>query len=801
MNQSSRPDTYHQLISQHRSAVPDFSIREFLHKYLYLLPWLLLSAAIAVAIAYGRLRYINPIYSASGKVLIKTEKTPGTSATDKLGDVINTTVNTRTMDDQIELIKSSSLARLVARNHDLQFRYHFKGKVRDRLIHNPSSPIRLEIIALADSSRPFAFEVHAKDNQVFSIDNQETRFAFGRPFTTPAGTFILHKRMADLGTLKEYSCAWMPEIDAARMLASGIQVAVTTKGGNVLSFVYNAEHPLVAKDVVNGFLTAYQEFSLSDKRESAVSALVFIEDQLEQAKSDLSNIELEMQSFRERNKSVALPDQSSAYFRKLQESGQGIADQSVKVKLIDFMINYITDPKNAERSIPLTSAVTDGALVTLISQFNREQVQREIALQTIPKSNPIIREMDVALSKVRNDILTALAQMKDSYLSVQTSLQDAELQGNRELREMPGKERQLLDIVRRQKVMEELYSTLLQRKVQTSISTASTLSNIQVLEPGFSSGAPVSPRSRSVYLTALLIGLIIPIGLAFFFEQINDKIRSKRDLELLTAVPILGEVARSTASSSLVVGPKERTFIAEQFRILRTNLQFIFGAHQGSRVLLITSTSSGEGKSFIATNMAAVMAISGKKTMLIEFDIRKPAILKGLSMQANRKEGLTSVLIGISEWRNAVVSIPTIENLHVLPCGPMAPNPAELLLSNRLSDLITELRKEYDAIIIDSPPVGMVSDGFVLGKMADATLYVVRHNHTLRKQVQLLQSIYEQQKLPGLSLVINDVKSHAGYAPYYGQGGYGQAYTYGTKRDFQHYFEVEESRPWWRWKR
>lgn len=254
MNQSSRPDTYHQLISQHRSAVPDFSIREFLHKYLYLLPWLLLSAAIAVAIAYGRLRYINPIYSASGKVLIKTEKTPGTSATDKLGDVINTTVNTRTMDDQIELIKSSSLARLVARNHDLQFRYHFKGKVRDRLIHNPSSPIRLEILALADSSRPFAFEVHAKDNQVFSIDNQETRFAFGRPFTNPAGTFILHKRMADLGTLKEYSCAWMPEIDAARMLASGIQVAVTTKGGNVLSFVYNAEHPLVAKDVVNGFL-------------------------------------------------------------------------------------------------------------------------------------------------------------------------------------------------------------------------------------------------------------------------------------------------------------------------------------------------------------------------------------------------------------------------------------------------------------------------------------------------------------------------------------------------------------------
>lgn len=791
MNANSQPHNYTQLVHRNKSASSEFNVREFLHNYIYLLPWLVLSAVIAIAIAYGRLRYINPIFSASGKVLIKTEKTPGASASDKLGDVISTTVNTRTMDDQIELIKSSSLARLVVRNNDLQFRYHFKGKVRDRLIHNPSSPIRLEIVTLVDSSRPFAFEVHARDNRSFTIDNDESVFAFDQPFSNRFGSFVVHKRMADLGTLKEYRCAWMPELDAARMLASGIQVAVTTKGGNVLSFVYSAEHPLVAKDVVNGFLTAYQEFSLSDKRESAVSALVFIEDQLQQAKNDLGNIELEMQSFREKNKSVALPDQSTAYFRKLQESGQGIADQSVKVKLIDFMINYITDVKNAERSIPLTSAVTDGNLVALIAQYNREQIQREIALQSIPKGNPIIQEMDVALNKVRSDILIALTQMKDTYLSVQNSLQNAELQGNRELREMPGKERQLLDIVRRQKVMEELYSTLLQRKVQTSISTASTLSNIQVLEPGFSSGVPVSPRSRSVYLTALLIGLIIPMGLAFFMEQINDKVRSKRDLEWMTAAPILGEVARSSAPSALVVGSKERTFIAEQFRILRTNLQFILGGKEGSRVLLVTSTTSGEGKSFVATNMAAVMAISGKKTILVEFDIRKPAILKGLALPVKRSEGLTSVLIGMSDWKNTIVPVPGLEHLHVLPCGPQAPNPAELLLSNRLEQLLVELRNEYEVVVIDSPPVGMVSDGFVLGNVADATLFIVRHNYTLKKQVQLLQSIYEQQKLPGLSVVINDVKSKVGY---------GEVYAYGTRRDFNHYFETEERRPWWRWK-
>ena len=391
----------------------------------------------------------------------------------------------------------------------------------------------------------------------------------------------------------------------------------------------------------------------------------------------------------------------------------------------------------------------------------------------------------MSLDKLKGEIILSLNHLKDNYVAVQESLKLNEFQSRLELKDMPRKERQLLDITRQQKVMEELYASLLQKKLQTSISTASTLSNIQLLESAYSSGMPVTPQPRSFYTTAILIGILIPLALAFLLEFLNDKVRTKEDIESVTAVPMLGEIGHVSGDQTLVISSRDRKFISEQFRIVRTSLQYILSEGKKTNVILVTSSMSGEGKSFIATNMAAVVAVSGKKTVLIEFDIRKPRLMKGLGMYQTDKKGLTHFLIGKADVEEIIQKVDGVDNLYIIPCGLVPPNPAELILSERLKQLFVQLEQNFDMIIVDSPPVGLVSDGYVLGNYADATLFVVRHNYTFKKQLTLLQSIYTDRKLPHLSLVINDVKAPLGYNNYTGYLNYG----YGYRNDLDHYFE------------
>jgi capsular exopolysaccharide synthesis family protein len=346
---------------------------------------------------------------------------------------------------------------------------------------------------------------------------------------------------------------------------------------------------------------------------------------------------------------------------------------------------------------------------------------------------------------------------------------------------MPAKEKELLDITRRQKILEELYSFLLQKKLETSISSASTISNVKVIESALATNNPVRPKRSSAYIMAFFIGLAIPAVIIFLLEYLNDKIFGLQDVKKVTQAPIIGDIGHSEEKGSLVVSKTSRKFIAEQFRIIRTNLQY-FLPKQEKSVILVTSSMSGEGKSFISTNMGAVMALAGKRTVILEFDIRKPKIMSGLNLP--KKTGITNYVIGSASFDELPVPVPGVDNLFVIPCGPVPPNPAELLLDIRLDELISELKRRYEIIIVDTAPVGLVSDAVVLAKYADACLYVVRHNYTFKKQLQLLDEMYTQKKLPRMSIVVNDIKAGSKYGNYYGYGGNGYSgfgYGYGSE--------------------
>lgn len=290
-----------------------------------------------------------------------------------------------------------------------------------------------------------------------------------------------------------------------------------------------------------------------------------------------------------------------------------------------------------------------------------------------------------------------------------------------------------------------------------------------------------------IQLIAILVGLAIPAIILFIAEVLNDKITTRYDIEKVTAVPIIGEVGHSYSANTLVVTKTSRTMVAEQFRTIRSNLEYIISKIKRP-IILVTSSFSGEGKSFVSTNMGAVMGLAGKKTIILEFDIRKPRVLAGLKM--GKYKGVINYLAGNSELNDLILQVPDAENLYVLPCGPIPPNPSELLLDPKVETLFEILREQYDVIIIDTAPVGMVSDAMTLGKFADCTLYLARQGHTYKKQIALIDEVYRENKLPKVSVVINDVKLKPGYGYYgYGRYGYGYGYIYGEKDS---YYEQDE---------
>jgi capsular exopolysaccharide synthesis family protein len=354
-----------------------------------------------------------------------------------------------------------------------------------------------------------------------------------------------------------------------------------------------------------------------------------------------------------------------------------------------------------------------------------------------------------------------------------------------------------LEIKGQKEMKEGLVNLLLEKKEQTSISLAGTISNMKVIEDATANLVPIKPSPKSVYLICFVVGLALPALFVFGLEALNDKVTTRHDVEKITDVAIIGEVGHSFLDEPLIVKPNNRSVVAEQFRIIRSNLQYIL-PKVPNPVLLVTSSFSGEGKSFMSTNLGAVMSLANKKTIILELDIRKPKILSHIGIP--KKPGITNYMLGKVAVEELPIPVPGYENLFVLACGPIPPNPSELLLEPQLEDLFAYLKQNFDVIVIDTAPVGMVSDAMALSRFADASIYVVRQGHTFKKQINMINEFSSQGKLPKVSIIMNDVKQQIGYG-YYGYGRYGYGYGYAEKSG---YFTADAPPPsfwnkWFKW--
>ena len=779
----------HSLISlngqENKSHV--ISPREIMIKYLPFLPWVIASVLLFLLGGFIKLRYSPNIYNVTSTILIK-DQSANAMKSDKLDAMLFSQPN-RNLNDEIQLIRSRNMGKRVAKSIGLGVEYFNQGKIISSQISTSESPFQLNILSLKDSAIGFTLQVNVVNDKQFTLNEKGQQVYFNQTFETHEGRFSLSRQNHGFSEYasKEFFISYATSEQRGDEIVGNLSAAQSGESNNILQLTYETANPRIGVEIVNQWMKEYQQAGLEDQRQIAVNALKFINEQMDTVKYELGGVERNLQGYREKNQIFSPEQQSQNFFSTLSDLEKEITKNSVKLQVVDNLIVYISDTRNPFRKVGSTLGIEEPSLAMQVGQYNNLQVQRETVLKTTTKDNPMVGDLDAAIEKLRVDIIQNLRNVRQAYELAINNLKTRNQEAGKEVSLIPAKEKQLLDITRRQKILEELYSYLLQKKLETAISSASTISNVRVIEPAQSSGVPVKPNRKGIYTMAFFLGLLIPVVIIFLIEYLNDKVNSRDDIQRVSKAPIIGEVGHSDEKLTLVVSRTSRRFIAEQFRIIRTNMQYVLPKKE-RMVILVTSSSSGEGKSFISSNFGAVMALAGKKTAILEFDIRKPKIMSSLNLP--RKTGITNYIIGKSSFDELPIPVPGVENLYVIPCGPVPPNPSELLLDKRLDDLIEKVKAEFEVVVIDTAPVGLVSDAVMLGKYADATLYIVRHNYTYKKQLQLLNEIFSSLRLPKISLVVNDIKVDGGYGRYYGYGGYGYTgygYGYGSE-----YFEEKE---------
>lgn len=770
-------------VNSGKSELWNLSFRDLFYKYVRFLPLFVLSVAFALLGAYMYLRYTVPIYSVGGSMLIKNDQSGGRGG-DKLEDLLggNKSLN---IQSEMEILRSRPLMQRVVDSLNLQFSYFVKGKIKTVNIYK-QGPFLVNAVQIADRSKSFSFKIKFLNKREFRLNNGEKIFTFGQLIENENGVFKVEKNYDPIAN-NEYNVIWQPTASAAGVYAGAIQVIPRSPGTGILSIGMRTPNPQMGADIINKLMEEYSDYSVEQKKKSSDQTLAFIEDRLTTYGNKLDSVQRLYLDYQVKFNLIDATTQSGSYFDIISQSDKTINEETLKRNVADMVDEYLVDKKNTFKEVPVVPSslgLDDPTLNGLVTSYNTAQLERQQLLDgNVPAANPIVKEATGQIEKLRMSIRENLKNIKSSLSNTVNRVRQRSGVSEAQLRAMPVKVKELAEIEGKVKTFQALYKLLQEKKEETAISRAATTSNSSIIDRAYPSSVPVKPKPRSIQLMAILLGIALPALFIFAGEVLNDKVSTRFDIEKITTAPILGEIGHSYSNSVLVVNKTTRSMVAEQFRIIRSNLQYVLNKKEKSTIL-VTSSFSGEGKSYVSTNMGAVLALAGKKTVILEFDIRKPKILSGLGMA--KGPGITNYLIGKAELKDLIKPIPDHENLFVLGCGPIPPNPAELLLDQKVDDMFAWLKENFDVVLVDTAPVGMVSDAMTLSKFADSTLYLVRQGHTFKKQIALIDEFYKDQKLPKVSIILNDVKIKAGYG-YYGYGRYGYGYGYG----YGSYYEEE----------
>lgn len=750
--------------------------KEVIFKYSNYLPLFLISVAIMLILAYLYLRYTVPVYNVSSSLLIKDDRSNrGGGGADDLESIVffKQSVN---LDNEIEILKSLTLVNRVVHQLGLEYRYYNEGNIRRSEIYK-SSPIQLLPQKIVDSNVAYSITMKFKDARSFQVKELgDATYTLGQPITFSWGTVaIVQKPGFTIDPAVDYIITRDNPTQVALELISSLNITPINNRATILQLNIELENIHKGVDILNKLVEEYDRTIVEDKNKILEKTLSFIEDRLNIVGKELGAEEESIKNFRKNNRVIDLDRQSELYLGQYQDINNQLSEQEIKLGVIKLIVDYLSDPSKKFELVPTNLGIPDNTLVGLMNQYNAAQLKRQRDVQTLPPTSTIIADDDATIEALRVSLQENLRSIMASNRMIRDNFAGKMNNFESQIGSIPEKSKELLEKSRQQEIKQNLYLFLYRKREESEISRAATISNSRIVDRAIGSTTPIKPKRPNIYRLAILIGLILPILVIYILDLLNDKVTMKQDISKGTDTPIIGEVGHSDDKQVLVTTMGNRNIISEQFRVIRTNLPYLIG-NVSRPIIMVTSSVSGEGKSFISANLAGVMALTGKKTVILEFDLRKPKIASNL--QVTRKTGITNFLIGQASLEELPQPVSGVDNLYVISCGPIPPNPGELLLEPRLDDLFAYLKKNFEYIIIDTAPVGLVSDAMVLGRFAQCTLYVVRQRYTLKRQLQMIDEIHRNQKLPKMSLLVNDVRT-GGTNGYYGYGGHGYGYGYG----------------------
>ncbi len=757
-------------------------------KFYYWLQQYWISIAVAVVLAFigafVYMRYTTPRYKVLAKVLIKSEQ-KGTRGT--LFEEIGVGGNSNNIENEVEIFKSRLLMTRVVQDLHLNLQYYVPGKIVTTSLYN-DAPFRVAPLfedSSISSSSTYELKIVNKNSFEIFAGKKKITGNLGDTITLPIGRVVIEKNLS-AGHMYDGTEKFVVVIEALETIVDrcigALTVELLNKQVSIINLSYEDVLPQRGEDIINKLIQVYTETNIYDKTQVAEGTLEFIKTRLADVGIELTGVEKEFEGFKRNNKIIDVETQTKILQNNTNENSKELTEKEVQLRVLESLDKYLKDNNNVRRVMPATLIAQDMTLTNVMTEYNTLQAQRQKMLLSYTENSPYIAALDNQLKDLRSAMQNYIVSLKHGYEVSVNELKMREGAIDNRLSQVPEKERIFLEYARQQQIKQELYLFLLKKREETAISKSATVSNLKVVDPAKRISAPVSPVKAKVYLMALIIGLIIPGIRVAAKELLNNKVRSKSEIERNTLIPILGEIIHHTDDNIVVVKKDSKTIVSEQFRALRTNLQFLMEG-DGKKVIMLTSSMSGEGKSFISINLASALSLSEKKVVLLELDLRKPKIAQHLNLKD--EEGFSNYIVGNLSLDNIIAPSGISNNLFVICSGPIPPSPAELLMLPKLQQFFDELKSRFDYIIIDSAPIGLVTDAQLLNKYTDTVLYVVRQQYTYKQQVKAADGLYRSQKLSNMNLVINDTKLNQTGS----YGGYNSGYFEDEASKFSSFFQ------------
>jgi capsular exopolysaccharide synthesis family protein len=747
-----------------------------------------LSLLLSLLTAYLINRYSQRVYPVKAAIIIKENDENVGAKFLYDNELLNPY---RNFYNEIYIMKSYPLLQEVLESLGYEISFHREGDIVTTEYYETEFPVKVTIVDGSKNiyGRQLYFVVN--DDQHFTMQHVTDDDTEGKEFTNLVfgdtvavnGYKLLVQKMGNLNEIrdKRFIVKFHNPISLAKLYSSRLSATWAEQGAAVVNLEISGPVAQKEIDFLNKFIERYQFYDVEKKNKAATMAMKFLDGQLFVIGDSLKQYEDQVENFKRKNIITNLEGETNRLYEKLVD----FEDQKFQYKLTDNYYSYIEKLLIADQYegvfTPSSVGITDNVIATLITEIITLQSQVNLYKSNRTKGvdkledNPRLVEMTQRIKYLKGDIRKTIENSRKTQQINVAFINDQIRLVEQQLKKLPRTERELVAIQRNYALRENLYVFLLQKRTEAGLSKASTTSDIMVVNPPMASGA-TSPKVSRNYASAVGLGLIIPLLIFVLLEVANTRIQSKDDIEKLTDVPVIGGIGHNIASDPLIVYRKPRSAMAESFRALRSNLNYFTG-NKDKKVFMVTSSIPGEGKSFTTLNIATVLALAGKKTVILGADLRKPKLFDDLNL--NNDIGLSQYLSDMVQL-DAIIQKSEIEGLYLIAGGPMPPNPSELLLRPAMTKLLTELRERFDFVVIDTPPLTYVTDAFVLAEFVDHTLFVVRQDYTPKPALQYLQDFYRSDKLTKVSILFNDLrKSGLGYG-YSGYGyGYGYGYSYG----------------------